>query len=65
MNVRFYLSYDIKNTLKSHFRRKDVIIFIIMNCCYGLHNFSCKSINIQWFMDFNARGYSTPRREGL
>ena len=26
MNVRFYLSYDIKNTLKSHFWCKNVII---------------------------------------
>ena len=26
MNVRFYLSYDIKITLKSHFCRKNVII---------------------------------------
>ena len=26
MNVRFYLSYDIKITLKSHFCRKNIII---------------------------------------
>ena len=28
-NVRFYLSYDIKNTLKSHFRRKNAIMDVI------------------------------------
>ena len=27
MNVRFYLSYDIKITLKSHFCRKNIKIF--------------------------------------
>ena len=27
--VRFYLSYDIKNTLKSHFRRKNAIMDVI------------------------------------
>ena len=29
MNVRFYLSYDIKITLKSHFSRKNVIFFLL------------------------------------
>ena len=33
MNVRFYLSYDIKITLKSHFYSKNVIIVSLsMNC---------------------------------
>ena len=27
MNARFFLSYNIKNTLKSHFWRKNVLIF--------------------------------------
>ena len=44
MNVRFYLSYDIKNTLKSHFWRKNVIILsLCMQCCYGQHNVSRKT----------------------
>ena len=38
MNVRFYLSYDIKITLKSHFFRKNVIILsICTQGCYGCH----------------------------
>ena len=37
-NVRFYLSYDIKITLKSHFCRKIVIILsLCTQCCYGRH----------------------------
>ena len=31
MNVRLYLSYDIKITLKSHFCRKNLINFVIKN----------------------------------
>ena len=39
MNVRFYLSYDIEITLKSHFCRKDVILLSLMTQrCYGSHN---------------------------
>ena len=30
MNVRFYLSYDIKIALKSHFYRKNVIILSLL-----------------------------------
>ena len=45
-NVRFYLSYDIKNTLKSHFWLKFVIILsLCTQRCYGRHNVSRKSIN--------------------
>ena len=46
-NVRFYLSYDIKLTLKSHFLRKKVIIFasLCTQRCYGRHNVSRKSVN--------------------
>ena len=29
MNVRFYLSYDIKITMKSHFCRKNIIILAL------------------------------------
>ena len=45
-NVRFYLSYDIKITLTSHFCRKNVIILsLCTQRCYGRHNVSRKSIN--------------------
>ena len=41
MNVRFYLSYDIKITLKSQFCRKNVIILsLCTQRCYGRHNVS-------------------------
>ena len=44
MNVRFYLSYDNKITLKSHFCSKNIIILsLCMQCCYGNHNLSSKS----------------------
>ena len=43
---RFYLSYDIKITLKSHFCRKNFIILsLCTQRCYGRHNVSRKSIN--------------------
>ena len=37
MNVRFYLSYDIKVTLQSHFWHKKVkmILSLCMQRCYG------------------------------
>ena len=45
-NVRFYLSYGIKITLKSHFWRKNVInLLLCTQSCYGRHNVSRKSIN--------------------
>ena len=45
-NVIFYLSYDIKITLKSHFCRKNVkILSLCMQRCYGLQNVSRKSVN--------------------
>ena len=41
MNVRFYLSYDIKITLKSHFWRKKVIVAsLCTQRCYGRHKVS-------------------------
>ena len=44
MNVRFYLSYDVKITLKSHLCRKNVIILsVCMLCFFGRHNVSRKS----------------------
>ena len=47
MNVRFYLSYDIKITLKSHFLSKNVIILsLCTQRCNGRHNVSRKSVNI-------------------
>ena len=61
-NVRFYLSYDIKNTLKSHFWLKNVIMLsICTQHCYGRHYVSRKSINHKWFTDFIAWRYFTPR----
>ena len=40
----FFLSYDIKTTLKSHFWRKNVIILSLCTAhCYGRHNVSRKS----------------------
>ena len=37
---------DIKITIKSHFCRKNLIILSsYMQCCYGRHNVSRKSIN--------------------
>ena len=45
-NVRFYLSFDIKITLKSHFCRKNVIILSLSTQgCYGRHKDSRKSVN--------------------
>ena len=44
-NVRFYLSYGIKITLKFQFWRKNVIILLCTQRCYGRHNVSRKSIN--------------------
>ena len=62
--VRFYLSYDIKNTLKSHFWRKNVIMLsLCTERCYGRHNVSRKSINHERFIDFIAWRYFTPRRD--
>ena len=45
MNVRLYLSYDFKITLKSHFCRNNVILLLCAQRCYGRHNVSRKSIN--------------------
>ena len=45
-NVRFYLSYDIKNTVKSHFWRKHIIMLsVCTQRCYGRNYVSQKSIN--------------------
>ena len=38
--------YHVTNTLKSHFWRKNVIIFsLCAQRCHGRHDVSCKSIN--------------------
>ena len=64
MNVRFYLSYEIKITLKSHFLRTNIIILsLCTQYCYGPHFVSRKSINDYWFTDFIAWRYFTPRRD--
>ena len=47
-NVRFYLSYDIQITLKSHFLCKKTLYschFMYANVVYGRHNVSRKSVN--------------------
>ena len=55
--------YHMTNTLKSHFWRKNVIISsLFTQRCYGHHNVSRKYIN-QWFIDFIAWRYFTPRRD--
>ena len=52
------------NSLKTHFWRKNVIILsLCMQGCYGRHNVSRKSINHEWFKDFIAWRYFTPRRD--
>ena len=46
MNVRFYLSYDLKITLKSHFLRKKVIILsLCTQRCYEPHDVSRNFVN--------------------
>ena len=46
MNVRFYLSYEIKITLKSQVCRKNILILsLCTQYCYGRHNVSRKSVN--------------------
>ena len=59
-NVRFYLSYDIKITLKFHFWRKNVLILSLSTQrCYGRDNVSRKPLNHKWFIDFIAWLYIT------
>ena len=44
--------------------RKNVIILsLFTQSCYGRQNVSRKSINHQWFTDFIAWRYFTPRRD--
>ena len=43
---KFYVSYDIKITLKTHFFRNYVtILSLCTQHCYGRHNISRKSVN--------------------
>ena len=61
MNVRFYLSYDIKTVLKSHFfgeKRLGFAIWVTLKASF--HKVSRKSVIHQWFIDFNAWRYFTP-----
>ena len=56
--------YNMANTLKSHFWRKNVMILSSCTQRYnGRHNVSRKSINHEWFIDFIAWRYFTPRRD--
>ena len=55
--------YLMTNTLKSDFWRKNVIILsLCTQRCNGRHNVSRKSINHEWFINFIAWRYFTPRR---
>ena len=45
MNVRFYLSYDIKNTLKSYFWRKNVIILSL--CTLNIMDVKTFPVNLE------------------
>ena len=52
MNIRFFLSYDIKITLKSHFCRKSVIILsLCTQRCFGCQRFLkvCKPLVVYQF----------------
>ena len=44
-NIRFYISYDINNTLKSHFCCGNAILLSLCAQRYGRHNASRKSVN--------------------
>ena len=55
--------YHMKNTLKSHFWRKNVILSLCTQRCYGRHNVSRNYLNHQWFIDFIAWHYFIPRRD--
>ena len=47
MNVRFYLSYDIKISLKFHFWREKVKVLSCSQPCYGHHYIKCYEIRKQ------------------
>ena len=40
-----------------------IILSLCLQRCYGRHNVSRKSINQEWFIDFIAWRYFTPRRD--
>ena len=45
-NLRLYLSYEIKMTVKSHYWRQNVrILSLCTQRCDGRHNVSRKSVN--------------------
>ena len=58
MNVRFYLSTDIKITLKSHFFRKNVIICYVRKVVMDVIMFT-----VNLFINFIAWHYFTPRHD--
>ena len=63
-NTRARMLDSIYHIIKSHFCRINVIILsLCTQRCYGRHNVSRKSINHQWFTDFIAWRYFTPRRD--
>ena len=56
--------YHMTNALKSQFWRKNVMILsLCTQRCYGRYNVSRISINHEWFIDFIAWRYFTPRRD--
>ena len=58
-NVRFYLSYEITITLKSHFGMKTSrVIFIVFMNATLLNGFP-KQTNHQWFINFNTWRFIT------
>ena len=64
MNIRFYLSYDPKTALNQVLARKRLDLDIYMRRYYSRQYITLqKSVNHLWFIDFNAWGYSTLRRD--
>ena len=66
---KFYLSYDIKITLKLHLRLRTKLDWsFCMQLCYGLmeklNNVTyLKYVNHQWFIGFNTCYYISPGRD--
>ena len=65
-NTRARILDSIKNTLKSHFWRKNNIILpLCTQHCNGHHNISSKSVNHKWIINFIAWRYYTPKCDVL
>ena len=62
-----YMSVHVLLNLLNELGKRDKMrgLYILSLCtehCYGRHNVSRKSVNHQWFIDFIAWRYFTPRR---